>query len=885
MPADAEHWRRASEILGEALDAPKEEREALIAAHCAGDEALAADVLKLLRADARAPASMEPFLREGLLNAIDEAPTHETRIGPYRLVREIGRGGMGIVYLAERKDEFRMRVAIKILRAGLSNSLHLRFRRERQILASLDHPNIAKLLDGGATVDGNPYLVMEYVDGEPITTFCESRGLGTEARLRLFHAACTAVQYAHQHLIIHRDLKPQNILVTSADSLKLLDFGIAKLIEGDEGATGHTLTGFHPMTPAYASPEQASGQPITTATDVYSLGVILFELVCGARPYAIASTTPLEVQRAIMDTAPSPPSRIRPGLSRDIDSIVAMAMRKEPSRRYVSAAALADDIQRHLDRFPIRARPDGFSYHAARFISRNRRLVLAGSLGALALIASSTIALWQAHQAGVERALSEKRFTDARRIANSMVFELHDAIAKVPGNTQTRALLLRRASEWLDALARDAPGDMALAEELAAAYERLGAALGGGGGVANLGETDPALVAYRKALALRERLASQAPEDAERQDRLTANRIDLAYALSSGPEALAQAREAVRIAQALRSASPGDARRDRRLAQARFAEGSVLVVDGRRAEAQAPFQEAAKIFESLLAREPRSQGASRNVGLANKRLGAILLGQGRATEALQHYGRALAVDEAQVSLDPGAFQARYDLSVSHIEMGGAKMAARDVKGALADYESAASLREQLLTEDPANALARRGLASALMRIGTSLGELAQNERALVSLRRAETLLTAGNADPTGEETANVRTRMAEISGNMKRSADAVRLSRLALETHQKLLQAGPRNAGLADKVAWDLVILARALLDDPAAPAAEREAACEHYRRASGLVLEYKLTDPDSSGGLRNAMDKGLGACNARKAPPEGRSQPPPDRLPTDHLK
>ncbi|HQZ17073.1 MAG TPA: protein kinase [Vicinamibacteria bacterium] len=860
---DPERWRRVNTHFSEVLALPPADRPPYLRALSAADPEVLAEVEALLRADAQAHTSFEPFLREGLLHAFDETPGEGARIGPYRLVREIGRGGMGHVYLAERTDEFQMSVAIKIVRAGLSESLRLRFQRERQILAGLDHPNIAKLLDGGTTPQGSPWLVMEYVDGEPITRFCETRQLSLAARLRLFETVCEAVHYAHRHLVIHRDLKPANILVTRGSVPKLLDFGIAKLLEAEGTQDGHTFTGFQPMTPAYASPEQASGALITTASDVYSLGVILFELVCGARPYELPTASPLEIQKALLETRPLPPSRVKPGLSRDIDSIVAMAMKKEPERRYVSAAALAEDIRRHLGNFPIVARADTLAYQAGRFVRRHRAMVIGVSLAGLALTAASVVAVWQSRQAQAQRAMSERRFAEARQIANSMVFELHDEIARIPGATKARMVLLARSSKWLDTLAKDAPHDPDLAAELAEAYRRLGDAQGGSG-QANSGDDAAALASYRKSLALRERLVVLAPDNPEYRDRLAAAHMDMAYGVAQGGEALGHAQRAVALAQRLQSEAPGDPSRQRRLAQAWFAEGSTRLVVGEMRGAEQAFEQAAVIFQATLKADPKRPGAQRDVSLVNKRLGAIAAKEGRVASANEHYERALAADRALVARDPASFQSRYDLSVSHVELGGVKSRNRDPRGAREQYQQALAIREALLKQDPANALARQGLASVLARLATENASLGDHKAALESLARAEPLLREGRTNRDREMLAGLHYRRARSCLSLGRAPEALREFRRAVDGHRGLLESTPGNLLLAESLATDLLELGG--LQMAGGSAAGRVDACDSYAEASRVVAEIRSRQASlelSFRDLSDAVAKALTWCAA----------------------
>ena len=366
---------RLREVFDAAIDSPPEARAARLDALAADDPELRRTVERLLAAHDAAGA----FLDGGpqTLALPDAAPVvvgH--RVGAYEIVRELGRGGMGVVYLGVRvDDQYRKAVAIKVLRAALDRDvLHARFARERQILASLDHPDIARLTDAGTTAEGLPYLVMDLVDGMPIDDYCRRHDLPIEARLALFRRVCDAVHHAHRHLVVHRDLKPRNILVTADGSPRLLDFGIAKLLGPDDGAapgshhTGErvTETGLHLMTPEYASPEQARGDVVTTASDIYSLGVILFQLLTGQRPYRLPSTRLDEIVRTICDTPAARPSTVAgPTVTRrlrgDLDAIVLTALRKEPERRYASVAQLSEDVRLHLAGHPIVARPDTLS--------------------------------------------------------------------------------------------------------------------------------------------------------------------------------------------------------------------------------------------------------------------------------------------------------------------------------------------------------------------------------------------------------------------------------------------------------------------------------------------------------------------------------------------
>jgi eukaryotic-like serine/threonine-protein kinase len=433
------------------------------------------------------------------------------RIGPYRVLRTLGSGGMGEVYLAERADaQFEQQVAIKVVHGGaLAVSMHSRLKLERQILAQLDHPNIAHLHDGGALPDGSAYIVMEYIDGEAIDVFCDLHRLDITGRLKLFQTVCAAVHYAHQNLIVHRDLKPSNILVTGAGVPKLLDFGIAKLLD-DRQASRHTLAvtqaDIRIMTPDHASPEQVRGQAITTSSDVYVLGVLLYKLLCGTGPFFISSTRLSEIERAICEKDPAPPSqmvsvgespesksiaeargmsskRLRRALDGDLDNIVLMAMRKEPERRYGSAEQLAGDIQRFLEGKPVIARRDTVSYRASKFVKRHWLPVSAAAAATFMIIAFSVTTYMQSvriaaerDHAAEQRERAEHERVRAEEVSSFLVnlFKLSDP-EENRGNQVTARELLDSGAKRLKAGLQDQPETKAaLLSTVGAVYDSLG---------------------------------------------------------------------------------------------------------------------------------------------------------------------------------------------------------------------------------------------------------------------------------------------------------------------------------------------------------------------------------------------------------------------------
>ncbi|HVH71412.1 MAG TPA: serine/threonine-protein kinase, partial [Candidatus Dormibacteraeota bacterium] len=463
----------------------------------------------------------------------------------------------GAVYRAIRADgQYKQQVALKIVREDLGAEVTpTRFRNERQILASLDHPNIAKILDGGSTAEGLPYFVMELIDGLPITDYCDEHKLAIDVRLKIFRTVCSAVHYAHQHLVIHRDLKPSNILVTAEGTPKLLDFGIAKILDPALVPENVTMTaaGLWMMTPEYASPEQFRGEPITTATDVYALGLVLYELLTGHRAYRFPSRMPHEIARAVLDTDPEKPStairrtppareekpgkvpltpelvsglrsdspdKLRHRLAGDLDNIVLKAIAKEPRERYSSAEQLSEDIRRHLEHLPVLARKSTVAYRCRKYVLRHKIGVAAAALVFLSLLTGIVLTLREARIARASQLRAEQRFNDVRKLANSLMFEIHDGIRNLPGSTPVRELLVTRALQYLDSLSQEAGGDSSLQRELASAYERVGD-LQWSSDFANQGDSSGALRSHHKALAIREALAAAHPKDASFQLELT----------------------------------------------------------------------------------------------------------------------------------------------------------------------------------------------------------------------------------------------------------------------------------------------------------------------------------------------------------------------------
>jgi serine/threonine protein kinase len=492
-----ERWRQVKEIFHAAVELAPEARPAFLEQRCGGNAGLLDELRRLLKSHDEAADFIEG---PALVSASKILPTGEggfwtgRMIGRYRVVREIGRGGMGSVLLSTRADEqFEKFVAIKLVRRGMdTDDLLLRFRTERQILASLEHPHVARLLDGGMTEDGLPYLVMEYVEGEPLDKYCDGHELTTNERLLLFRKVCGAVQHAHQNLIIHRDLKPSNILVTATGEPKLLDFGIAKLLDPESAARNQappTMTLMRLMTPEYASPEQIRGGKITTVSDVYSLGVLLYRLLTRHAPYHFNTYSPQEIERLVCETEPERPSTVvsrseeiktrrgttnvapeatgearhegpdalRRRLRGDLDNIVLMALRKEPERRYSSAAELSEDLRRYMDGRPVAARNSTWAYRTAKFIGRNRVGAAAAALVMLAILGGLTASIRQARVAARERDHARQEKAKAEQLNKFLQSILSAAAPEQKGKDAKVIEVLNDASRRLDAEFADQP--------------------------------------------------------------------------------------------------------------------------------------------------------------------------------------------------------------------------------------------------------------------------------------------------------------------------------------------------------------------------------------------------------------------------------------------
>jgi eukaryotic-like serine/threonine-protein kinase len=840
-----ERWQQVKGTLAAALEHPDEqERAAFVATVCRDDTALRSEVESLL---AQRDDEFESVAQAIGIAGADSLRSTDTgrRIGSYELVRELGRGGMGAVWLARRADQqFEKLVAIKLLKRGTDTDEVLRrFHAERQILARLEHPNIARLLDGGMTDDGLPYFVMEYVDGKPLTDFCASDGLNLEERLLLFLKICGAVQFAHQNLIVHRDLKPGNILVQPGCEPKLLDFGIAKLLAVDEATPEVTMAEHQRFTPAYASPEQVRSEPITTVSDVYALGTLLYEILTGknAHRFSVPHPPPTELLRVVTQEEPPRPSAVvrDPSIARrlrgDLDTIVLKALRKEPSRRYSGVGALAEDIRRHLDDRPVIARKDTLSYRAGKFVQRNKIGVAAAALILLSLIGGIVATAWEVRVAQAQRRRAERRFNDVRTLASSMLSELNEEAETLSGSIKLRSILVKRTLAYLDTVTQEAGDNRALQRELATAYQKVGD-IQGNTYYSNLGDLNGALESYRRCLTLRETLAKAEPQNAEirhelaqghegyadvlwgvnrltetlqnyrsaqvtlealtaadpanRQQRLDLSRVyhklgdlqgNVDYSnLGDTAGAVESKRKALTLREALVAEDPSNKNYRDLLSESYLNLGKMQRIKGDLAAALLNYRKALAFEEEFAAAEPMNQVFRRHVMLVRRYMAVALQENGQIGDALASQGVTLRIAEELAGADSKNTQAQRTLAVSESAAGSLLAKDGNIASALEHYKKATSILESLVSGSQINAQVRRDLLIAYMGLG---------ETELIAGDQSAAIQYYAKAKPIAEGLAAVDARNIQARGDIA----AFSLSLSACELRSGELPAALKN--------------------------------------------------------------------------------------------
>jgi eukaryotic-like serine/threonine-protein kinase len=836
---EPERWHEVERIYHDALQYEESERTSFVERACATDQNLRAEVESLLRyADRPAKFFETPALEVvarklaedlGTQDSVHASRMIDARIAQYRIVGKLGTGGMGDVYRAVRADDqYEKQVAIKLVRQGLdTESVFTRFRQERQILAGLEHENIGRLIDGGTTDEGHPYFVMELVEGKPIDEYCDEQKLGISARLDLFRTVCSAVQYAHQRLVVHRDIKPSNILVTAEGVPKLLDFGIATILrpQPDSPGAAPTVTAQRVMTPQFASPEQFRGEVITTAADVYSLGVVLYKLLTGRLPYRFDSDSPYDLARAICEVEPEKAStavghserktggqsKLRRTLSGDLDQILLKALRKEPQRRYPSARDFAEDLRAYTLGLPVSARGDAFSYRSAKFIKRHKISLAVTAIVALIMIAGAVAIVREARVARMQQARAERRFNDVRALANSLLFDIHDSIRDLPGSTAARKLLVDRALKYLDSLSQEASDVPDLQRELAAAYERVGD-VQGNPQFANLGDTTGSLVSYRKALQIRLALAgdkrnSAAGPASDRPDdraALSAIYVKLGFGLrvtNDFPAALDAFQRAYAIAEKVAAEKKDDPQAQEALGGVCFAMARCLADLGNTASSIEYYRKSAAIREAIKGGSPAFQEyvQTRLAGVYGYMSGVVHQ-QGDIDGALilQSKGRDIVARQLEANpqnatLQQFLLQGEFWVGYYLAEKGLPAQALPHLQTGLEGYQ-------KLTLADAHDVLAMRYLGRCYAGIGSALaaeGKAAQGiPFARKSLQIAETLAAADRADTyyKSGDVANSRATIGEIYSRLaeqpgESEAAKIKNWREAREWYQKSLDA------------------------------------------------------------------------------------------------
>ena len=740
-----EQWQAVEEYFHIAVELQKEDRKKLFSKVEENHPELLNSVKQLLKSHHTSGA----FLSGSVIdNIIVQTGEH---VGPWKIIEEIGRGGMSTVYLAERDDStFKRKVAIKFLH-GLSPGKEMieRLRAEQSILARLDHTYICKLLDAGIKDAGRPYFIMEYIDGDPIDTYCSKNNLSIDKRLELFMQVCEAVQYAHQRLIVHRDLKPSNILVDGEGNVKLLDFGIAKLIDEDpEIDITNTQTGLFLMTPEYASPEQIDQLPITTATDVYALGLLLCKLLIDRLPYDITEKTPLEIAQTITKTEPGKPStlatystlnesvspsnkkneiylaHVRKKLKGDLDNIILKALRKDPARRYDSAGQMLQDIINYKQHLPVIARPESSTYRAKKFILRNKTAVVAAAIIAIILMMSTWVSLRQAQIAQEQSAIAEQRFNDIRQLTSSLMFELHDEIATLPGATSARILIVERASEYLATLVANENADNDLKTEVAAAFRVVGNVQGNPTNP-NLGKHSDALISYNRTLEL---ISSVLEEEPNRLDarRIYANifekKADIQGIVGQLELAEINLRYSNQLYQKLSEEYPGDQDRERELAISYMKLADLLghphfTNRNKPEEALENYYKSEAILNSLYTADRLNITNLQYIGLVHERIGRMHQHFDRLDESLQHYTKSMEYRTEFVRRDPFNFSAIRDEAVSHEHLSKLFVSTNNLDLAEEHLIKAFNIYKWQYEVDPVNISAKQTLAISYIHRG------------------------------------------------------------------------------------------------------------------------------------------------------------------------
>lgn len=799
------NWETLQQVFYEAVEVEAAERPAFLDRRCAGDLPLRRQVESLLLALDDADRVIAPIDTAEIAAAL-EAPAPGS-IGPYRVLSLLGRGGMGAVYLAERDDaEFRRKVAVKLTRSALLDSgARARFRAERQILANLSHPNIASLLDGGTTPEGAPYLVMEYVEGVPINEFCAGTTVPERRKLELFRQICSAVQAAHQNLVIHRDIKPGNILVRPDGTPVLLDFGIAKLLDpAASGVTAAFTRSFERlMTPEYASPEQIRGEAITTATDIYSLGVLLYELLSGAPPFRLQGLSLAEMERTVSTTPP-----LLPG---DAGRIAAKAMHQDPARRYASADQLAEDVTRLLDGLPVAARPDTAGYRFRKWVGRNRALAAAlGLLAATLVVMVAVLAVGLSITREAQQR-AERRFGEVRELASKFIFDFHDAIRDLPGSTAARKMVVERAIQSLQGLEAEAGNDIPFRLDLARGWAQV-AQIQHRSGEAHLGDARSARQSLQRAVALLEPIHRQDPTNRE----ATLLRLEVESSLSRLEEAersqspvalLAERQRLVGLIEPLYRKNPSDRDVSKAWSSAAVSLARAHEYNGEIAVAHGQLNGVEQAYRELLARQPDDAEVMYAMSIVLSTQGNLLgsafsaMNLGRDDDALRKYEEMLRLTQRLQVAHPHnqSYRRVYLSALNNLA------ALYEVLGRLEDSIATATLLVKETAadfqRDPLNAETMRNYGVMLNNLGdvqTTAKRYAEAERSLSDALRIREGFAAKfpNTSQGTVDVASTLLYLGELQNETGRPREAAASLRRSIALREKVLAASSNASEL-----------------------------------------------------------------------------------------
>ena len=806
---NSDDYQKVKDVFIAALDVAPEKRRAFLDGYGA-DEKLLGEVESLLKAREEAGEFLNHVsAADTVFKFADQNGKYTGRkIGSYVIEKEIGRGGMGVVFLAGRED-FKQKAAIKLIKRGMdSDAILERFTREREILAALNHPYIARLTDGGTTEEDTPFFVMEYVEGIPIDEFCKNKRLSSKETLELFGKVCEAVAFAHQKLVVHRDLKPSNILVTEDGTPKLLDFGIAKLLNSTDA--NDTQTNLRVLTPAYASPEQIQGETVDTTSDVYSLGKILSELLqvsdCSSGIGAINGNVQPKINSA-------------QSLPVDLQAVLQTALRPERVRRYNSVEKFAEDLRRFQIGLPVTARKDTFSYRTAKFIQRKRYAVAFGLLFVLTLIGGLLATLWQAREARRERAVAERRFDNLRNISGSFITEIHTAIQNLPGSLPARQMLLRHAVEQLDALAAESGNNPALQEQLAEAYfnsaqlpdmllaekdstlkkeiavyrkllaadpqniqyqEKIALANLALGDITKVrGSIADALELDRDALSTLERIAAKQPDDTDRRVNLASayQEISLLYILEADAgNASEMSRKELAAIEEIRLKKPDEPALKQLFDIARIRVCTEQTMNGDFQTAISTLRQVLSEYETARAKSPNDTSVLYYLWVINRRLAVTLEKSGDLRSASEHYRTALTLIENLAGESPNDYGYYRNSALTNIYYGRTLVSQKHPADAIKLFRRALELSAKVLENDADNAESKSDAAWANANLGDALFKLGKTEDALNYLNKSLNSFDglAARDEKNAEIQANysqTRDWLQQISNSKKQSSN------------------------------------------------------------------------------------------------------------------